>query len=150
MKMMLKRVGLHPDACPGPPGALSQSVSQGLAQMAPHFLSVHTRLAACGTVVTRTSGLSQMVHAPSPDLQLGPQPQREVKRLLGPARTRGLTVVAMQTDLGHLDPQEPPAPGLGDEGRQERVSNGFELPPALVDGGESGRCGGGRQGKMTG
>lgn len=72
MKMTLKRVGLHPDACPGPPGALSQSVSQGLAQMAPHFLSVHARLAACGTVVTRTSGLSQMVHAPSPDLQLGP------------------------------------------------------------------------------
>lgn len=73
MKMTLKRVGLRPDACPGPPGALSQPVGQELAQVAPHFLRVHARLAARGTVVTRTSGLSQIVHAPSPDLQLGPR-----------------------------------------------------------------------------
>lgn len=44
--------------------------------MAPHFLRVHTQLAACGLVVAGTSGLSQMVHAPSPDLWLGPWPQQ--------------------------------------------------------------------------
>lgn len=45
--------------------------------MAPHFLTAHTRLAACGMVVTGTSGPSQMVHAPSPDLWLGLRPQQE-------------------------------------------------------------------------
>lgn len=56
----------------------------------------------------------------------GPQSHREMKRLHGPARTRGLTVVTMQRGLGHLlgywalRSHQPP--GLGGEGRQRKRS----------------------------
>lgn len=60
----------------GTPGAPSQPGGQELAQVAPHFLRAHTRLAAHGTAVAGTSGLSQMVRAPSPDLWRPPAPHR--------------------------------------------------------------------------
>lgn len=55
-------------------GALGQLGGQEPAQVVPHFPRAHARLAACGTAAAGTSGLSQMVHASSPDWWPGPRP----------------------------------------------------------------------------
>lgn len=113
----MKGVGLHPDIFSAPLGAPSQPGSQEPAQVAPHFLRVHARLAARGAAVAGTSALSQMFHCPRPDLRLGPRPQQGNEGAPGPI----VDTVTYCSDhakrlwaLGRaLGPPEPPALSLG-------------------------------------
>lgn len=142
----MKGVGLHPDTSSGPLGAPSLPGSQEPAQVAPHFLRVHARMAVCGTAVVGTSALSQIFHCPSPDLWLGPRPQQENEGAPCPI----VDTVTYCSDhakrlwaLGQaLGPLEPPVPSLWDEGKERAMAWSHRLP--WLNGGGGARLGKGR------
>lgn len=115
-------MGLYPGTSSGPLGAPSQPGSQEPAQVAPHFLRVHARMAACGPAAAGASALSQIFHRPSPDLGPGPGAQQGNEGAPCPI----VDTVTYCSDhakrlwaLGQAPgPPEPPAASLGDEGTE--------------------------------
>ena len=140
----MKSVGLHPAASSCPPGAPGLPGDRGTG--GPSFPS-RAHPTGC-TAVAGTSSLSQMVHAPAQTCGWASGHNREMKRLLGPPWTWGLTAVTTQRGLWHpgghwaFGSHQPQAWGTR-EGRQNGGNDSFEPPPDLVQWSQR------HQGKMT-